>query len=668
MKLIPISFAFFAALSLCAQVTHDFVARDKKGKPVKDLTSADIEVSDNGTKQSLKSLRLIDGVEMTADGKSAPLDELRGLHLVTIVIHLSGNQDVRRNMRLAANEMVKDAGSHLRMSVAVVGSQLLLVQNFTGEKELLRKAIEAATSGQSDLNLTTESTANKDLLKKQAMASGTAGRLAQATVEMFSHDAAIVEGPRATIFSLLSLVRGHFSLPGRKAILYLGEGLYVPTHLDEPFRNLISTANRVNVAFYTVDARGVSTASQNSRSVQEIASSGDPTPVDRGPGGIGPQVNFGGNEQVEAAGRSNAQLTLRQLAESTGGFIVADTNEFSKPMKQLNEEMTTYYEAVYDPAIKDFDGSYRKTSVAPKRADVKVKGREGYFALPGDVRSLGMLPFEIKLIAALDAKPLARDVEFRSTIARFAAAKDKVNGTVIMEVPMSGLQFTQDPEKKLYRARLSMLAQLKNPRGEVVQKFTRDLPLQGAADKAEQVKQGNFIFKEQFTVPPGRYLFESAVIDREAGKIGAKKANFVALGRASGVAISGLTLVRSYQPNVKDLDPTDPFQYQGGRVTPTLNGTIMAVKGAQISVFFVVYVDPAINEKPQVILEYLKDGAVAGRGAVELPAADAQGRIPYVMSSPAASLPPGEYEIHAVVKQGATSAEDRAFVTVQAAP
>ena len=94
----------------------------------------------------------------------------------------------------------------------------------------------------------------------------------------------------------------------------------------------------------------------------------------------------------------------------------------------------------------------------------------------------------------------------------------------------------------------------------------------------------------------------------------------------------------------------------------------MAVKGAQISVFFVVYADPAITEKPQVMVEYLKDGVVAGRGAVELPAADAQGRIPYVMSSPAASLPPGDYEIHAVVKQGSTSAEDRAFVTVQAAP
>jgi hypothetical protein len=81
--------------------------------------------------------------------------------------------------------------------------------------------------------------------------------------------------------------------------------------------------------------------------------------------------------------------------------------------------------------------------------------------------------------------------------------------------------------------------------------------------------------------------------------------------------------------------------------------------------FFIVYPDPAIAAKPEITLEYLKDGMVVGKGQIPLPPADAQGRIPYVMSSSAEAMPAGTYEIHATVVQGGTSAEERAFITVE---
>ena len=52
-------------------------------------------------------------------------------------------------------------------------------------------------------------------------------------------------------------------MPGRKTIIYFTWGMYVPTNLDEPFRNIMSAANRGNVTFYSVDTRGVVTSSQN---------------------------------------------------------------------------------------------------------------------------------------------------------------------------------------------------------------------------------------------------------------------------------------------------------------------------------------------------------------------------------------------------------------------
>jgi hypothetical protein len=230
------------------------------------------------------------------------------------------------------------------------------------------------------------------------------------------------------------------------------------------------------------------------------------------------------------------------------------------------------------------------------------------------------------------------------------------------------LQFSQDTATNTYSARVSVMAVIRNDKGEIVRKYSRDLPLKGPWETAEKVKLGNFIYKESFILAPGRYTFESAVLDREANKAGARKAALVVPTRSGALAISNLTLVRAYQPKAPNLDPNEPFQFQGGRITPTLNPTVVANKGAMLSMFFVVYPDPAIADKPQVIMEYIRDGQVTGRGAIDLPAPDAAtGRIPYVMSSPAENMPPGNYEVRAIVKQGAAATEERAFFTIEAA-
>jgi hypothetical protein len=280
--------------------------------------------------------------------------------------------------------------------------------------------------------------------------------------------------------------------------------------------------------------------------------------------------------------------------------------------------------------------------VEVNRKDLVVHARNGYFALPPDLRGPALLPYEVPLLKALDSKPLPRDIEFRAAAVRFAQKPAEVEGQLVVEVPMAGLQFTEDSATQTYKARVSLVSLVKDQKGEVVKKFTRDLPLSGPAPQAALVKGGNFIYKEPLELAPGRYTLETAVMDHEANKVGAKKAALVLPTRNGGVAVSSLSMIRNYQAGVKDLDP----------------------EGAQLSMFFVVYPDPSIPEKPQAMMEYIKDGQSVGRGEVPLPAPDGQGRIPYVMSAPAETLAPGMYEVRVVVKQGSTAAEDRAFVTV----
>jgi hypothetical protein len=106
------------------------------------------------------------------------------------------------------------------------------------------------------------------------------------------------------------------------------------------------------------------------------------------------------------------------------------------------------------------------------------------------------------------------------------------------------------------------MAVLRDASGEVVQKLSRDLPLKGPAAQAAQVKQGNFIYKEHFTAPPGRYTLETAVMDREANKMGTKKASLVVAPKQPGVSMSNVVLVRRYQPKATDMEPDEDFAFK----------------------------------------------------------------------------------------------------------
>jgi hypothetical protein len=72
--------------------------------------------------------------------------------------------------------------------------------------------------------------------------------------------------------------------------------------------------------------------------------------------------------------------------------------------------------------------------------------------------------------------------------------------------------------------------------------------------------------------------------------------------------------------------------------------------------FFTVYPDASIADRPVVEIHFIKDGRTSETAPMQLPPADSRGRIPYLMTIPAEAIRAGTYEIHATVTQGSTSA------------
>jgi VWFA-related protein len=601
--------------------------------------------------------------------------------------------DQRQIARKAAIDLIKgEQGTNVFYSVVMISAQLNLLQPFTRDRDALQKAIELATSGGSSTTFQAESVrAKKELQDRLSQmtgqpdvalalrtlesnptpapgspALGTAAldaKLVEIMVDMTRFDAAMTDGTRLTLSALQSLVMGLSQLPGRKSILYFSWGLAIPPNLDDQMKSLISMANRANVTFYSVDTNGVMTYRQNQAGADTLSrAEGDSRRNAQGVGKV-TQSMVKASDDAEMSIRANNQTELRNLADETGGFLVADSNDLRTPLRKINEEIGSYYEISYNPGIANYDGSFRRIKVDIGKKDLIAQARNGYFALPMELRKTGMMPYEPPLLSALNAPALPHDIPFRARLIPFQPSAQGESTAVVVEVPVGGLEFKDDGAKH-FNARLSLVSLVKDANGTVVQKFTRDMPIQSTPENLAAMKMGNFVYKDSLTLPAGKYSLETAVMDRESTKIGAGRDSFE-LAASKGVAISGISLVRSYAPGAKDLDPSDPFVFQGGRVTPTLSTTVQGTKGATLSMFFVVYPEAGNSAKPTVELEFIKDGKVVGKGGLELPAADKQGRIPYIMSSSAEAMPAGEYVIHATVKQGASTAEERTSFKVE---
>jgi hypothetical protein len=440
--------------------------------------------------------------------------------------------------------------------------------------------------------------------------------------------------------------------------------MYLTPELDAIFRNLTSMANRANVTFYSVDTRGVTTYAQNSGATGQLNGANMAAGNSSLQGGNTSKEEMRASDNAETSSRANVQLPIRNLAEATGGFLLGESNDLRTPLRRLNEEIASYYEITYNPHIDNYDGSFHKLKLESERKNLVLQARNGYFALPPEARAAGLEAFELPLLKALSDGQPSHDVEFRASAFLTQPRGDGTDLWVLVEVPLHGLQSKPDAAQKGFDVHFSLAALVKDSKGEVAgPKLTRDRSVHVTAD---QLKMGNFVEKMPLDLPPGKYSLDTAVMDRESGKIGIERSAFTVGPTGKGVRISSLASVRSYTPNVKGLDPNEPFQFQGGSITPTLNNSVPHAEGSVLRLFFVVYQDHSIPAKPTVEIEFLQNGKSLTKVPMQLPDADAQGRIPYVMTVPAAAIPPGVYQVRAAARQGDTESVAQTDVEIEA--
>jgi len=648
------------------KVVLTVVVKDRKDAAVPDLKPEEIEVTENGSRRPVESLRFLKPGEVV-EGVPSPG------HLVSLVFDgMDVNQQKRA--RQAVEELLKhDLGKSTEIAVFRIGLQLWTVQPFTNDPALVRQAVEKATSSLDQALAGPDAAARKEV--GDALAQLTTGKASDpAAVSRAEVLGKIMrQGDRllrqqqlgSPLYLLMAVAKGQAGAPGRKAVLYFTAGLTVPSQIDNVFKATQSEANRAGASFYAIDVAGLDTWSETSSArgaLEDVAK----TSREQGQktSGATTTAEIKVDENAEASTRANWKQPLKELSENTGGFAVLDANDYRKPMDRVASDLVGGYEVTYTPASAAWDGAFRATDVKVTRAGTKVQRGNGYIATPPDDAG-PILAYEMPLLEALKSGDPRKDFPIAAGTFAFGSTPEGREVTLVAELPISSFKVTTEAKAKIYKLHFALLALVKDEAGQTVERVSQDYPFQGPLDKLPQLQQGNVVFKRKLVVPPGRYALELVAQDRESAATSVHRVP-LEVPAARGLALSSVVIVRRMEqaPPLPPGAPEDPLRGEAMRIVPSLDDPISKATTAKLPVYVVVY-PLAGPGTPQMTLEFSAQGQAEGRNTVVLPAPDPDGRIRFLAPIPIDRYGPGRHELKVTVRQGGSQADGKVAFTLQ---
>jgi hypothetical protein len=465
-----------------------------------------------------------------------------------------------------------------------------------------------------------------------------------------------IEGMRE-IDQIMAMIRQLGTLPGRKSVLLLSPGLATTGDADL-FKAMVDKANKANVTLYAIDVNGLSAEVDQSQATSAALNHAAAVSSTQSANGGSAAQNMErmrqGDYVNDAVRTTDTQSSLRALSEGTGGFLIGSTNDLRKPFQRVLEDVDTHYEVIYRPASNQFDGRLRTIDVKAQRADLSLESQKAYFALPVLGSSSDLAGFEMAGLAALSLPQPPHAFEFNAGAYRFRPNVANSQNEAVFAIPAANLEATAEPAVKRRRMHVAVLALVKDSSGQVVDKFSQDSPYEIPEENLAKARATNITFAHPLTLPPGHYTLETVVLDREAKRASTSKIAFDSPER-SGVGLSSILLVQGMEPVKGKVDPANPLEFQsspteGKRVIPELSTGLAA--GATPYVFFVVYPDPSIADKPKIQAEFWVGGQLLAKQVADLPAPDATGAIPMVINTAAK---PGNCELRITALQGNSS-------------
>lgn len=702
------------------EVVLDVVVRDKHHRPVTDLRPEEVKVYEDGVQQKVNDFRGVQGAEQLktelkmseqsqqpgqrAAVPSSATSQLRQMNFVSIVFAQIAPLNLEF-AREAVQEFLKsDTLPNTYVTIYSLNGNLRMVQSYTSDKMLLTRAVNAMTKGirgGEDTSLSASVVSGStaaieasidNIIANPLTPQGTAqalggvlqnpmplvvqdplwarnaasqdvsvtlgsALLAQAQLATGSRFAESLSNGMDSLDAMRRLVQSQEKLPGRKVVVYLADGLTLPMDRRDAVDGLISFANRAGVVFYTVDTRGLSVDDPVSHPLSTMERVGAESSVNK----FNPSFGHMEDDDVGLAVTSNTQLSMEEIAESTGGFAVTNTNQIAAPMQRMMEDIRDHYEIAYTPSSTKYDGHFRTIEVRISRPHVRIQTRKGYFALP-DINGEQLQPYEMGALNAINERPSPTAFPYDAALIKFRPGSDAVSYEMAFDVPISGLRIVMNHKTGKMQIRASLFALIHKSDGEVIGKVSRNLVREVNKAELRHLNNQHILYAEPLALAGGHYTVDTAVTDAQAEKTAVKHLSvFVNSGQEFGV--SSLELVKSVWPQSGPRNPQDPFQTDAIRILPTLAQSVPS--GEPLDVYFVVYPRNEGSEEPKVTMQMFQDGKEIARKTIEMPAPQKDGSVPMMMRL---NPSPGQCDVVVTAQQGTLAAQSTLSVRVSASP
>lgn len=700
------------------EVLVDMVVRDKHHHIISNLRPDEVEVYEDGVLQKLNAFRTVEGAEQleteraqakrenkaaiadnSAQEKGVEVTSLRQLNFVAVVFANIAPLNVPFAKEAVLDFLKSDNLPNTYISLYKFNRTLKIMKLYTDDKGTLARAVETAVKGvQSDDGLGTNAqvvsasyaalqAAAENIINSPRVDEATAmaarnrildpmpivardtnlardaaaldstialgnALLAQAKIEKGIRFASSLSNGMDTLDALRDVIQSQEGLPGRKVVIYLSDGLDFPMDRRDAIDSVISYANRSNVSFYAVDTRGLSPEDPMMASLASLERTAALSSAQK----TDPLNGHKQDDEVQLTAVNNKQLAMRELAESTGGFAVSDTNQIAAPMEHVMEDIRSHYELAYTPTATNYDGRFRTIEVKVKRPHVKVQSRKGYFALP-DINGQPIQPYEAVALSAINSRAVTKDLPYDFKVMKFRPRPDGVQHEVAFEVPVSGLRAEANSKTGKARVKASLVALIHDSGGQIVGKVSREVFREYPANESQPSKD-RILYAEPLNLPGGHYIIDTAVTDEQSGKTAIKRLSvFVDSGKDFG--LSSLELMRQKDAPagraVLDATPVD-----SAAMLPILSDSVPS--GRPVNLYFVVYPKEHSAGDPKVVLQMLRDGREIARKAVTLPHPDADGAVPVMLRL---SPQPGQCDILVTAQQGQLVAQSSLSVKVE---
>jgi VWFA-related protein len=528
-------------------VVVDVVATDNKDLPVKDLKADDFIVQEEGQAQAVRAFSFHQTEQEPASASAqasafvnpklplgyfsnAPSYKSNGALNVLLLDALNSTLLNQATMRDAMIKLMEKLPAGQPMAVYLLGNKLTLVQDFTSDPEVLKKAIAGVKRQGSKLLDNAAGTTRMDDMPAGSVMVATMMDVPHIKnqLERF-HDQQMAAQADSrvplTLDALNSLGRYLAGYPGRKNLVWVSETFPFSIVLDKITsqnnrdfsREVAATGSLLSnaqIAIYPVDAKALGGNS-------DFSVGKDPNPIGN-PATISTTLNDEAGKVMnrEAEDRMASRSTMNDLAEKTGGKAYYNTNNIENAVRRSIEDGSTYYTLGYYPENKTWDGKFRRITLKVARPGVKLHYRAGYYAVePESYARLDQAEKTSELAKAMSLDfPASTALLFQAMV----VPPSSTTGNKVLvnyAVDPRGLTFDLGNDG-LQHASVDCAVIVYSANGEPVKSLSNTMIAALKPEEYQRVQQKSFPCRQIFDLAPGEYLFRLGVRDGHTGTLG----------------------------------------------------------------------------------------------------------------------------------------------------